>query len=376
MVIDQPAARHIHSNGGKRNSWGFMSFLQHLGLTMPLVQAPMAGVSTPALAAAVSNQGALGSIGVGATNAAGARAMIEEVRARTDRAFNVNLFVHGPTQADPQREAAWLQWLAPLFAQFGSEPPVSLRTIYKSLAEDADMATMLLELAPPVVSFHFGLPAADFIAALKARGVVLLATATSMAEARAIAAAGIDIVVAQGIEAGGHRGMFDPAAPDDALGTVALTRLLVRNAAVPVIAAGGIMDGAGIAAMLNLGAVAAQLGTAFIACPESAADDSYRASLNGPGACHTTLTSLISGRPARALANRFTALEQTRGGRLPPDYPRAYDAGKALNAAAKARGEHGFGAQWAGQGAPLSRAMPAAELVETLRNEWQACRSD
>jgi nitronate monooxygenase len=189
-----------------------------------------------------------------------------------------------------------------------------------------------------------------------------------------IEAAGIDAIVAQGIEAGGHRGVFDPSAPDDALGMVVLTRLLVREAGLPVIAAGGIMDGAGIAAALELGAVAAQLGTAFVACPESSADDAYRAALMGPGGYHTMLTSLISGRPARSLANRFTALIELVAGRLPPDYPIAYDAGKALHAAAKARGEHGFGAQWAGQGAPLIRAMPAARLVQTLRGELERCK--
>ena len=148
-----------------------------------------------------------------------------------------------------------------------------------------------------------------------------------------------------------------------------LTRLLARETRLPVIAAGGIMDGAGIAAVLALGAAAAQLGTAFIACPESSADEGYRKALAGPGAYHTQLTSLISGRPARALANRFTALSEMLAGHCPPDYPIAYDAGKALNAAAKAKGEFGFGAQWAGQGAPLARTMPAAELVTTLAEE-------
>ncbi len=346
--------------------------LSKLGVEVPIVQAPMAGVSTPALAAAVSNAGGLGSIGVGATDAAGARAMIADLRARTERAFNVNVFVHGPAKPDPERETAWLHWLAPLFSEFGATPPTALRTIYKSFADDADMLSMLVEARPPVVSFHFGLPSPQAIQRLKGAGTTLFATATNLEEARQIEAAGIDAIVAQGIEAGGHRGVFDPAASDDALGTVALTRLLVANSTLPVIAAGGIMDGAGIAAALNLGAVAAQLGTAFIACPESSADDAYRAALAGPGAYHTRLTALISGRPARCLANRFTELQLSVADRLPPDYPIAYDAGKALHAAAKAKGEHGFGAQWAGQGAPLARAMPAAELVATLLRELKA----
>lgn len=351
-----------------------MSFVDRLKLDLPVVQAPMAGVSTPLLAARVSEAGGLGSIGVGAVDAGAARAMIAEVRERTTRAFNVNLFFHQPASPDPAREAAWLAWLAPVFAAYGTAPPTSLREIYRSFADDPDMLAMLLEVAPPVVSFHFGVPGADVIGALRARGVYTMATATSLGEARRIAAAGVDAVVAQGIEAGGHRGMFDPEAPDDALGTVALTRLLVRETALPVVATGGIMDGAGIAAALDLGAVAAQLGTAFIASPESAASDGYRAALAGEGKYHTVLTSLISGRPARALANRFTALEDRRSGQRPPDYPIAYDAGKALHAAAAAKGEHGFGAHWAGQGAPLARAMPADQLVRVLGEELAACR--
>ena len=343
--------------------------LDRLGLTVPLIQAPMAGVSTPKLAAAVSNAGALGSIAVGATDAIGACGMIEEVRTKTARPFNVNVFVHSTPKADQATEAAWLDRLAPFFAEFDASPPASLRTIYTSFADDPEMLAMLLDAAPPVVSFHFGLPAAHAIAALHDRGIYLLATATTVAEAKAIEAAGVDAIVAQGIEAGGHRGVFEPGAPDEALSTFALTRLLVRSCQVPIIAAGGIMDGADIAEALDLGAVAAQLGTAFIGCPESGADDGYRKALAGPGAQHTTLTSLISGRPARSLANRFTALSQSNDHRPPPDYPIAYDAGKALNAAAKAKGEHGFGAHWAGQGAPLARAMPAADLVKALHDE-------
>ena len=350
-----------------------MSFVERFRLSIPLIQAPMAGVSTPLLAASVSEAGGLGSIGVGATDAAGARAMIDELRGRTAKAFNVNLFVHHAPQADRAREAAWIEALAPVFAAYGAEPPTTLRTIYKSFADDPEMLAMLLDVAPPVVSFHFGLPSTDIVAALRERGIYLMATATNLAEARAIEAEGIDAIVAQGIEAGGHRGVFDPAAPDALLGLGALTRLLVHHAQVPVIAGGGIMDGAGIAAALDLGAVAAQLGTAFVACPESAADDAYRAALTGSRGHHTTLTSLISGRPARVLANRFTALGDRLAGLVPPDYPIAYDAGKALHAAAKARGEYGYGAQWAGQGAPLARAMPAALLVETLREELERC---
>lgn len=345
-----------------------MRFLDRLGVARPIVQAPMAGTSTPELAAAVSNAGGLGSIALGAVDAKAARQMILATRALTDGAFNVNLFVHAPPVADARREAAWLAAMEPLFAAFGAKPPSALRPIYRSFAGDRDMLAMLVEQAPPVVSFHFGLPGADDIAALKQAGCLLLATATSLQEAAAIRDAGLDAVVAQGYEAGGHRGMFDPAARDERLGIIALTRLLVARAGLPVIAAGGIMDGAGVRAALSLGAVAAQLGTAFIACPESSASDAHRALLAGSAAGRTVMTSAISGRPARCLSNLFTAWGENVG--LPaPDYPIAYDAGKALNAAALAAGETGFGAQWAGQGAPLSRAMPAAELVDLLAQE-------
>ena len=351
------------------------AFLQRLAIESPIVQAPMAGTSTPALAAAVCEAGALGSIALGATNAEGGRTMIEAVRAATDRAFNVNLFCHAPATPDPDREAAWLARLAPAFAAFGVKPPPALHEIYRSFVTDDAMLAMLVETRPRVVSFHFGLPSPERIAALRGAGALLLASATSLDEAQSAVRAGVDAIVAQGFEAGGHRGVFDPAAPDDRLGTFALTRLLVKALDVPVIAAGGIMDGAGIAAVLALGASAAQLGTAFVGCPESGADAAYRASLFGPGARHTTMTSAISGRPARCLANRITALGETLRDTPTPAYPIAYDAGKALNAAAKAKGDGEYGAQWAGQGAPLARSLPAAELVAVLGAETTAALS-
>jgi nitronate monooxygenase len=345
------------------------TLLRRVGIELPIVQAPMAGVSTPEMAAAVSNAGGLGSVGIGAADPESAREMIRAVRALTGRPFNVNVFCHAPAAPDPARESAWVNRLAPEFARYGATPPTNLREIYTSFVADAATQAVLLAERPPVVSFHFGLPAAEVIEALRGAGIVLLATATSPAEGKAVAAAGIDAVVAQGYEAGGHRGVFDPAAPDDRLGTMALTRLLVKALDIPVIAAGGIMDGAGIAAALALGATAAQLGTAFVACPESAADAGYRAALLGPPAERTVMTSAISGRPARCLANRFTAIDGDV-----PTYPIAYDAGKALHAVAKAKGEFGYGAQWAGQGAPLARSLPAAELVARLKEEVEQAR--
>lgn len=345
------------------------AFLDLLQTDLPIIQAPMAGTSSPALAAAVANAGGLGSIAVGATNASGAQKMLADFRERSHRSLNVNVFCHQPAKGNPSREAAWIERLRPEFRRLGHEPPPQLTQIYQSFVTDEDMLALLLSVRPRVVSFHFGVPAAQAMRALRETGVVMLASATSLEEARIAVRAGAHAVVAQGYEAGGHRGSFDPDATDDRLGTMALTRLLVRKLAVPVIAAGGIMDGAGIAAALRLGASAAQMGTAFIGCPESDADPGYRAALASEAAYHTTMTRVISGRPARCLANKFTAFGRGVDATDIPEYPIAYDAGKALNAAGKHSNEPGYGAQWAGQGAPLARALPAEQLVATLLDE-------
>jgi nitronate monooxygenase len=346
--------------------------LERLKLATPVIQAPMAGSSTPALACAVSNAGGLGFIAIGHIDVTAASADIARVRAGTNRAFGVNVFCHAPAKRDPQLEASWLARLAPVFAGFEASPPTRLQEIYRSFVIDRAKWDLLIEARAPVVSFHFGLPPSEAITALKRAGAVLLATATNPAEADTAVRAGVDAIVAQGHEAGGHRGVFDVDAPDEQLGTLALVRRLVRGLDVPVIAAGGIMDGAGIAAALALGAVAVQMGTAFLACPEAAPDAAHRDALLLAGARRTVVTRAISGRPARCLVNRFTELEAGLG--PPPSYPVAYDAGKALNAAAKARGVEGYGAWWAGQAASLARAIPAARLMDLLSAELKATR--
>jgi nitronate monooxygenase len=344
-----------------------MTLLQRLGITHPIIQAPMAGTSTPALAAAVSNAGALGFLGLGSSNAESAAIQIAETKRLTNRSFGLNFFCHEPPPPDPARDRAWIEYLRPEFAKFGAEPPATLSEIYKSFVVDGAMLELVLRERPAVVTYHFGLPSSEKIAAIKTAGIIQMATATSLSEAQRIQDAGIDAIVAQGYEAGGHRGVFDPSASDDRLGMFALVQVLVRTMDIPVIAAGGIMNGAGIDAVLKIGAVAAQLGTAFIGCPESAADAGYRKALASDAAHHTTMTAAVSGRRARCLANKFTLLDD-RGAAA---YPRAYDAGKALNAAAKAKGETGYGAQWAGQTAPLARSLPAAKLVATLVREMK-----
>lgn len=332
----------------------------------------MAGVSTPAMAAAVSAAGGLGSIGVGGIDAAATQQMIDAFRSLSNGPLNVNVFCHQPAVANESKERAWIARLAPEFARYGATPPERLSEVYESFLTDDAKLDVLVATRPAVVSFHFGLPARERIEALRAAGIILFATATNIDEAHAAAAAGIDTIVAQGYEAGGHRGMFNPQDVDDRLGVFALTRLLVKQLDIPVIAAGGIMDGAGIIAAMSLGAAAVQMGTAFIACTESSADHAYRAALLGPPSPQTVMTAAISGRPARCLMNRFTSLAQNIAPQDIPDYPIAYDAGKALHAAAKATGEFGYGAQWAGQGAPLARALPTAELMKQLRLEMAA----
>lgn len=343
--------------------------LSRLGITVPIIQAPMAGVSTPALVAAVSNAGGLGSLGVAAMSMTEIDTTIRETRSLTNAPFNVNVFCHAPAVIEPTRDKEWLQYLAPYFEEFGVKPPDSLRLLYKSFVEDDQMLSVLLDLKPAVVSFHFGLPALKQIRRLKQAGILLLATATNLHEAQQIAAAELDGIVAQGYEAGGHRGTFDPYSADEALGIFPLTRILASNLSVPVISAGGIMDGAGIAAVLTLGASAAQLGTAFVPCPESSADPAYRNALLSGEMTRTIMTRAISGRYARGLMNRFTELGEAPSCPAVPSYPLAYFAGKALNAAAKEHGSSAFAPQWAGQTASMARWMPAADIVKTLVQE-------
>lgn len=343
--------------------------LSKLDIRYPIIQAPMAGISTPALAAAVSEAGGLGSIAIGTSTVQGARAAIAAVREKTGRPFNVNLFTHAPARADPAREAAWLDWLRPHFERFGAAPPAALSEIYRSFLDDEPMRDLLLETRPAVVSFHFGLPPQAWIDALKAAGITLLATATSLEEAIRIEAAGIEVIVAQGIEAGGHRGIFDPGARDAALSTLALLERLRDKVALPLVAAGGIMNGEHIRTALRHGASAVQMGSAFIACPESSAPPHHRALIAQGDGLRTALTAVISGRPARGIVNSLFLDIGADGHPPPPDYPIAYDAAKALHAAASAQGSQDYSVNWGGANFAQARAMPAGELVATLAAE-------
>lgn len=341
-------------------------------VSQPIIQAPMVGVSTPELAAAVSNAGGLGSIGIGASSVDAARSMIEETHRLTSQPFNVNVFCHQPAQADAQREANWLNYLQPFFDAFDAEAPANLDLPYSSFIENRAMLEMLLETQPAVVSFHFGLPDEDWIDQLKASGITLLATATNLAEAYQIQNAGLAGIVAQGREAGGHSGVFEPGKGDPDTGTLPLVRLIAAQCKLPVIAAGGIMDGRGIKAARQLGAVGVQMGTAFILCPESAADREYRALFKHGPDLQTRITSVISGRPARGFVDHWWREVDSEQAPDLPDYPIAYVAGKALKAAARKAGQQTFNACWAGQGAALARELPAGDLVRRLGEELKA----
>lgn len=350
------------------------SLTDTLGI-LPLIQAPMAGVSTPALAAAVSEAGALGSLGIGASTLSQAREMILATRALTSKPFNVNVFCHQPARRDAQLEQQWLNHLAPLFDEFSAAAPTELTEIYPSFLSDPAQLSLLLETRPAVVSFHFGLPPAEQVQALRDAGIYTLASVTSLPEALAAGEAGVDALVAQGIEAGGHRGIFDPHGPDEQLTTLALVRLLHQHQSRPVIAAGGIMHGDDIQQMLNAGACAVQLGSAFLRCPESATTASWRENLKSPDTAHTRLTRVISGRPARGIVNRLITWGETADAPPPADYPLAYDVAKQLNGLAGRHGSHAFAAQWAGQRAFLAREAPAADIVSQLLAELHQARA-
>ncbi len=334
-----------------------------LEIEHPIIQAPMAGSATPALAAAVSNAGGLGSLGCGASSAEEVRELVARVRSGTNRPFNLNFFAHAAPSTPPEVLARARERLQP----FAEALRVALPETLPDLPAGFDEATLslVLELRPPVVSFHFGMPEAAAIEALKDLGIVLLATATTVAEARRLAAAGIDVVVAQGYEAGGHRGSHQPSAPADGIGTMALVPQVVDAVPVPVVATGGIGDARGIVAALALGASGVQLGTSFLVCPEAATEPARRAAILAASDVDTMVTEAVSGRAARAKRSRY-ALEMARSSEPLPAFPQLYALTSPLLAAAAGRGTDDVGFQLYGQAAASSRALPAAEIVQRL----------
>ena len=333
------------------------SVTELLGIDHPILQAPMASAATPALAAAVSEAGGLGALGSSVLPVDELRRQTAELRERTERPFQLNFFCHEPPEVSGEIGARAREYFAPLYDELGlGDPP---EPSAPAIEFDHARLEALLELRPPVVSFHFGLPAPDALAAIREAGVRVLATATTVAEARHLEEHGVDAVVAQGAEAGGHRGSFLVDGDDGPVGTLALVPQVVDAVGVPVIAAGGIADARGLAAVLALGAGAAQIGTAFLPCPESGISPVYREALRGAQAEATVLTRAVSGRPARALKNRMTT---ELSGVLP--YPAQLSLTGPLQGSGAESGE--FQPMWSGQGAALASAAPAGSVVEGI----------
>jgi nitronate monooxygenase len=354
------------THAGGDDMWPTTTLLDLLRIDHPIVQAPMAAISTAPLAAAVSKGGALGSIGSATMSAEEVTAQVRALREQTGRPFNLNFFVHRPPRNDEAVAGRMRARLERYRVELGAAELPAPETGVRPF--DAATLELLLELRPPVVSFHFGLPDAGALATLRSAGVRILASATTVAEAKLLEDAGVDAVIAQGAEAGGHRGTFAASYAEGEIGTMALVPQIVAAVRVPVIAAGGIMDGRGIAAALALGAAGAQLGTAFLGCPEAQIDPLYRQTLFEPRAARTRLTTLFTGRPARVIVTRFLEEMADEEGHT-PEFPlqRAFTA--PLARAASARGDAAFLAMYAGQGAPLVRWLPAGELVATLVQE-------
>jgi nitronate monooxygenase len=346
--------------------WSDRSLSELLGIEHPIIQAPMAGAATPALAAAVSNAGALGSLGCAFLDPEGLRREVEATRRATNRPINVNFFVHSPPAEDAERAARARERLAPFYRELALGPVPEVADQHQPF--DEAMLAEVLALAPRVVSFHFGLPAPPLVAALKNAGHIVLSSATSVREARLLVAGGVDAVIAQGWEAGGHRGTFASSFDGAAIGTFALVPQIVDAVSVPVVAAGGIADGRGIAAAFALGAAGVQLGTAFLSCPEAATSDAHRQALRESVDEGTRLTKAFSGRPARGLVNRYLEAMAPHQNDL-PDFPLMNGLSGPLRAAGAKRGSPDFVALWSGQAGPMNRELSAAELLARLIEE-------
>ncbi len=340
-----------------------MSILELLEIKHPIFLAPMAGVSTPELAAEVSNQGAFGSLGLGANTPETAKAEILKTQALTDKPFQVNFFCHQPEQLDEQKAQQWIEYIRPQFAKFGAEPPTELHCIYPSFLDNDDFLNVVLETNPKAVSFHFGIPHPHQIQALKDAGIVTMVSATNLIEAQQIEVAGIDIIIAQGIEAGGHRGIFNKHF-DAAIRTSHLVQLISRHCKCPVVAAGGIMNGDQAKLMFKQGASAAQLGTAFVQCRSSNANAAYRKTLFSQNI--TQLSASLSGRPARGLLGTWhTQIDAPNRPEL-PEYPYTYDLTKQLISVASQHNDPSYGAFWAGMNVGQIRELEAADLINQL----------
>ena len=340
------------------------------GIELPIVQAPMAGANLAEMAIAVAEAGGLGSLPCALLTPDRLREEFGTIRDHTRRPVNVNFFCHRPPKPDPQREAAWRQELAHYYVELGLDPDVPIPASNRAPFDD-EFCGIVEELRPEIVSFHFGLPDRRLLERVRATGARIISSATTVREAKSLEEAGCDAIIAQGAEAGGHRGMFLAEAVERQVGTMALVPQVVDAVQVPVIAAGGIADGRGVAAALALGAAAAQIGTAYLFCPEATVATPHREALRTAEADHTVLTNVFTGRPARGIVNRIVR-EVGPMSPLAPAFPLAGGALAPLRSATEPTGTGDFMSLWAGQGVGLGREMTAGELTRTLAEEARA----
>jgi nitronate monooxygenase len=351
-----------------------MTLQRLLGIELPIIQAPMAGVQGSAVAVAVSNAGGLGSLPCAMLSLDAIRNELAAIKAQTGKPFNVNFFCHALPAPSSEREATWRAMLSPYYKEHGIDADTIAvgpgRAPFSSEAAD-----VLDEFKPPVVSFHFGLPSAELLARVRALGTKILCSATTVREARWLEAQGVDAIIAQGLEAGGHRGIFLSEDLSTQVGTFALLPQIVRELKVPVIAAGGIADAKGVAAAMALGAAGVQIGTSYLLCPEATTSAVHRSALKSEAARNTALTNLFTGRPARAIVNRVmrelgpicTAI---------PAFPLAIGAITPLRAKAENQGSGDFSPLWSGQNASGCKEVPAADLTRELAADLEdGCRT-
>lgn len=350
--------------------WPDRRFMDLVGTELPIVLAPMAGPGAAELAIAVAEAGGLGSLPCAMLTPEQIRQNLEIIRQRTSRPINVNFFCHTPPVPDAARAQRWKARLAGYYRELGVDPDAPVAAPARAPFDEAACALME-EFRPKVVSFHFGLPEAQLLERVKKAGSLVMASATTAEEARWLESRGCDAIIAQGNEAGGHRGMFLTNDVSAQAGTFALVPQVVDAVKVPVIAAGGITDSRGIAAAFALGAAAAQVGTAYLFCPEAKVPPPHRAALKSARDDGTALTNLFTGRPARGIINRLMR-EVGPMSADAPQFPLATGAVQPLRAKAEAQGSGDFSPLWAGQAAALGREMPAGELTRTLAREAQA----
>lgn len=334
------------------------------GIALPVIQAPMAGVQGGALTVAVSNAGGLGSLPAAMLGVDELRKELATISAQTTKPYNVNFFCHVPPEPDSKKQAAWQAVLAPYFAELGVDPNAHSAGPTRA-PFNHEAAEVLAEFKPAVVSFHFGLPSEDLLARVRSWGAKILSSATTVNEARWLEARGVDAIIAQGLEAGGHRGMFLSNDLHSQVGTLALVPQIVQAVKVPVIAAGGIGDARGVAAAMALGAAGVQVGTAYLLCPECTTSPLHRGALKTEAARLTALTNVFTGRLARAIVNRvMRELGPVRGDA--PDFPLPASVIAPLRTKAEALGSTDFSPLWAGQNTSGCKEISAALLTEKL----------